>query len=55
MNLLNDSIDASCVSMILTELISGESATKARKYLQRHMENNRLTEVVGNSSKHWAK
>ena len=40
---VNDSVDASCVPTMLAESIPGESATKARKYLRRDMEN-RLTE-----------
>ena len=40
---LNDSVDALSVPTILAESIPGESATKARKYLRRDMEN-RLTE-----------
>jgi hypothetical protein len=43
---LNDSVDALCVPTILAESIPGESATKARKYLRRDMEN-RLTEGPG--------
>ena len=40
---LNDSVDASSVTTMLGESIPGETATKARKYLRRDMEN-RLTE-----------
>ena len=51
---LNDSVDASCVPTMLAESIPGESATKARKYLWRDMEN-RLTEGSRKFWNHWVK